>query len=97
MASLNDKEDGEDIGKISNTFNLNEFALLSSKMELAMQEKVKSLDRDIQNTISAIDENNEQITESYNRRIRKIEEENQTVLKQRNIELASQMDERGSR
>ena len=40
-----------------------------------MQEKIKSLDRDIQNTIATIDENNEAITESYNKRIRKIEEE----------------------
>lgn len=97
MASLVDKEETEEIGKISNCFNLNEFSLLSSKIESAMQEKVKSLDRDIQNTISATDENNEQITEAYNIRIRRIEEDNQTVLKMRNIELASQMDERGSR
>ena len=97
MATLVDKDDGEDLGKISNTFNLNGFALLSNKVEYAMQEKVKSLDRDIQNTISAIDENNEQITDSYNKRIRNIEEDNQTVLKSRNIQLASQMDERGSR
>jgi hypothetical protein len=47
MGSLAGKDGGDEIGKISNTFNLNEFALLSSKMELAMQEKVKSLDRDI--------------------------------------------------
>lgn len=97
MASLVDKEETEEIGKISNCFNLNEFSLLSSKIESAMQEKVKSLDRDIQNTISATDENNEQITDAYNNRIRKIEDDNQTVLKMRNIELASQMDERGSR
>lgn len=76
LTTINEKEEGNDnLAKISNTFNLNEFAMLSSKMESAMQEKIKSLDRDIQNTISAIDENNENITESYNRRIRRIEQE----------------------
>ena len=59
MASLVDKDETEEMGIISNCFNLNEFSLLSSKVESAMQEKVKSLDRDIQNTISATDENNE--------------------------------------
>lgn len=88
LTTINEKEEGNDnLAKISNTFNLNEFAMLSSKMESAMQEKIKSLDRDIQNTISAIDENNENITESYNRRIRRIEQEVCFVINNVRIKL----------
>lgn len=76
LTTINEKDEGnQNLAKISNTFNMNEFAMLSSKMEKTMQEKITTLDRDIQNTISAIEENNENITESYNRRIRKIEED----------------------
>ena len=34
FSAIGDKNEVENIGKISNTFNLNEFALLSSKLEI---------------------------------------------------------------
>jgi len=40
-----------------------------------MQNEIKGLDRDIQNINSTIEENNESITESYTKRLKRIEDE----------------------
>ena len=97
LNGLTEQKDTEIMSRISNAFSLNEFSLLSNAKQREMFKKMNELESELQNKITEIDEKNEIQTADHNLEIQRRETENQELLRAMNIELATKMDEEGSK